>query len=162
MLKERIRKDFELALKNHQDLKRLVLGSLISAIHNKEIEKRTLMMKKDMGQKELGKIELSDEEIISVIQSEIKKRKEAIELFQNGNRYELAQKEKSELDILINYLPRQLSEEELRQEVKEAISLLGAKKENFGKIIGYLMNKLKGMAEGSFVAKIVKEELSKL
>lgn len=161
MLKERIRKDFELSLKNHQDLKRLVLGSLISAIHNKEIEKRTLMMKRDMGQKELEKIELSDEEIIGVIQSEIKKRKEAIELFQNGNRYELAQKEKSELDILINYLPRQLSEEELRQEVKEAISLLGAKKENFGKIIGYLMNKLKGMAEGSFVAKIVKEELSK-
>lgn len=96
-LKQKLQKDLNSALKNREDLKRVVLGSLMAAIHNKEIEKRTV-------QKLAEAAELTDEEIIKVIQSEIKKRKQAIELYEKGNRPELAKKEKEEMDILLKYV----------------------------------------------------------
>ena len=97
-LKQKLQEDLNSALKARENLKRVVLGSLLSAIHNKEIEKRTI-------QKLQEATELTDEEIIKVIQSEIKKRRQAIELYQKGNREELAQKEKNEIDILLKYAP---------------------------------------------------------
>ena len=96
-LKEKIKEDLNSALKNHEDLKRVVLGSLLSAIHNKEIEKRT-------AEKVSEAVELTEEEILKVIQSEIKKRKQAIELYEKGNRPELTKKEKEEMDILLKYI----------------------------------------------------------
>ena len=96
-LKQKLQEDLNSALKNHEDLKRVVLSSLMAAIHNKEIEKRTV-------QKLAEAAELTDEEIIKVIQSEIKKRKQAIELYEKGNRPELAKKEKEEIDILLKYV----------------------------------------------------------
>ncbi len=96
-LKEKLRQDLNSALKNREDLKRVVLSSLMAAIHNKEIEKRTV-------QKLAEAAELTDEEIIKVLQSEIKKRKQAIELYEKGNRPELAKKEKEEMDILLKYI----------------------------------------------------------
>ena|SRR3989344_4097783 len=99
-LKQQLQQELNSALKAREDLKRLVLGSLLSAIHNKEIEKRTV-------QKLTEAVELADEETIKVIQLEIKKRKEAIEIYQKGGREELAQKEKDEADILLQYLPAQ-------------------------------------------------------
>lgn len=96
-LKQKLQQDLNSALKNREDLKRVVLSSLIAAIHNKEIEKRTV-------QKLAEAVELTDEEIIKVIQSEIKKRKQAIELYEKGNRPELAKKEKEEMDILLKYV----------------------------------------------------------
>ena len=107
-LKQKLQEDLNAALKNREDLKRIVLGSLLSAIHNKEIEKRTVEAKKmpGAGAEELGKAgELNDEEIIKTIQSELKKRNQAIELYEKGNRPELAQKEKNEIEILLNYAP---------------------------------------------------------
>ena len=107
-LKEKIREDLTLALKDHEDLKRVVLGSLMSAIHNKEIEKRTAKAKEapQARAEELAKAsELTDEEIAKVIKSEVKKRNQAIELYEKGNRPELAQKEKSEIEILLEYAP---------------------------------------------------------
>ena len=95
--KEKLRQDLNSALKNREDLKRVVLSSLMAAIHNKEIEKRTV-------QKLAEAAELTNEEIIKVIQSEIKKRKQAIELYEKGNRPELAKKEKEEMDILFKYV----------------------------------------------------------
>ncbi|MEK7659572.1 MAG: GatB/YqeY domain-containing protein [Patescibacteria group bacterium] len=107
-LKEKLREGLNSALKNHEDLKRVVLGSLLSAVHNKEIEKRTAEAKvrPELSIEELGKAsEITDEEMTKIIKSEIKKRKQAIELYEKGGRYELAQKEKNEIEILLQYAP---------------------------------------------------------
>ncbi|MBI2003408.1 MAG: GatB/YqeY domain-containing protein [Parcubacteria group bacterium] len=164
-LKEKLQNDLNSALKAREDLKRLVLGSLLSAIHNKEIEKRTVKARETptASAEELEKASgLSDEEILKALQSEIKKRKEAIELYQKGGREELAQKEKDEINILIQYAPEQMSEDELRKIVKEAIAETGAKEiKDMGKVIAAVMAKVKGAADGSEVSKIVKEELIK-
>ena len=107
-LKQKLREDLNSALKTHEDLKRIVLGSLLSAIHNKEIEKRTAKAREapSSSTEELEKASgLIDEEIAKVIKSEIKKRKQAIELYEKGGRQELAQKEKSEMEILLWYAP---------------------------------------------------------
>lgn len=107
-LKEKLQQDLNSALKAHEDLKRVVLGSLLSAIHNKEIEKRTAEAKvrPELSIEELGKAsEVTDEEIVKTIKSEIKKRKQAIELYEKGGRNELARKEKNEVEILLEYAP---------------------------------------------------------
>ena len=107
-LKEKLQQDLNSALKNREDLKRLVLGSLLSAIHNKEIEKRTVKARETptASAEELEKASgLTEEETAKIIKSEIKKRNQAIELYQKGGREELAQKEKDEIGILLNYAP---------------------------------------------------------
>ena len=106
-LKQKIQEDLTAALKAHEDLKRLVLGSLMSSIHNKEIEKRTAKAKEmpSASSEELEEASrLTDEEITKVIEKEIKKRKDAIELYEKGHRPELAQKEKEEMNILLLYV----------------------------------------------------------
>mgnify|MGYP001604001229 CR=1 FL=1 len=152
-LKEKLQQDLNAALKNREDLKRLVLSTLLSAIHNKEIEKRTV-------QKIAEVVELTDEEIIKVIQSEIKKRKEAVELYEKGSRLELAKKEKDEMNILLQYVGPQMGQEELRKIIKETIQETGAKEiKDMGKVIAGVMAKAKGKADGKEVSRIVKEEL---
>jgi len=108
LIKKKLQQDLNSALKNREDLKRVVLGSLLAAVHNKEIEKRTAEAKNQpqLLIEELQKVsELTDEEIIKVIKSEIKKRKQAIELYEKGGRQDLAQKEKNEMEILLWYAP---------------------------------------------------------
>ena len=105
--------------------------------------------------------ELIDEEIIEVIFSEIKKRKEAISGFEKGEREDLIKKEKAEIEVLERYLPGQLSEEELRKLVKETIKAVGAQEiKDMGKVMTEVMPKIKGKADGGVVSKIVKELLS--
>lgn len=107
-LKQKLQEDLTLALKAREDLKRLVLGSVMSSLHNKEIEKRTAKAREmpSASNEELEKAsELTDEEIVKIIKSEVKKRNQAIELYQKGNREELALKEKNEIDILLEYAP---------------------------------------------------------
>lgn len=148
-LKEKIAQDLIDALKKGDVLRRSVLSMLQAAIKNKEIEKR----KKDTG--------LSDEEVLEVIGSEIKKRKDAILEYEKAKRIESAEKEKREAEILGSYLPPQLSEEEVRIKVREAILKLGAADaKDKGRVLGFLMPQLKNKAEGGLVAKIVEEELS--
>jgi len=104
--------------------------------------------------------QLIDEELIEVISSEVKKRKEAILEFERGKRKDLAKKEKAEMKILQNYLPEQFSEEEIRKLIEEAIKKTGAKEiKDMGKVMSELMPKVKGKADGSLVSKIVKEVL---
>lgn len=103
---------------------------------------------------------LSDEEVVSIIQSEIKKRKEAATGFRQGNREESAQKEETEAEILAKYLPAQLSDMELSQIIDEAITQTGAiETSDMGKVIGLVMSKVKGQAEGSKISEIVKTKL---
>ena len=154
MLKEDIKKDLNEALKSREELKTSVLRLLSSAILNKEKDKRYKSGKAE-------DVSLTDEEIIDIISSESKKRKEAIELYQKGDRPELAKKEKEEMEILQKYLPEQLSEEEIKKLVKAAIAKTGAKEQkDMGKVMAELVSKVKGKADGSLVSKIVKESLT--
>ena len=105
---------------------------------------------------------LSDDEIISIIISEIKKRRDSIVLYEKGNRPELAAKEKKEIEILQKYLPEQISEDELRKIIAESVLKTGAKEmKDMGKVMADLNPKIKGKADGGEVSKIVKELLSK-
>lgn len=104
--------------------------------------------------------ELSDEEILEVITKEAKKRRESILSFRSGGREELAVKEESELKILEEYLPVQMSDEELTKIVKEAITETGATTvSDLGKIIGNVMSKAKGQVSGERVAASAKQWL---
>ena len=95
-----------------------------------------------------------------MILSEAKKRKEAIEAFTKGGRPEMAEKERKELEILQKYLPEQLSQEEVRKLVEEAIKQTGAATpQDMGKVMAALMPKVKGKADGALLASIVKELL---
>ena len=161
MLKEQLQKELNEALKSGDQLRRSVLGLLLTAIKNKELARRQQLTKTITEIAELEKqSQLTDDEVLEVIASETKKRKEAIEQFQAGGREDLSKKEKSEMDILAAYLPEQASEEEIRAEVQKAIAELNAQgQKDMGRVIGTVMIKLKGKAEGGVVNKIVKELL---
>jgi len=165
MLKQRISSDTLSAAKNKEETTLSVLRMLSAAILSKEKEKRYKMAKANpsMAEKELEeKSALADEEISETVSSEVKKRKESILAFGKGNRPELAEKEKKELEILMKYLPQQLSEEELRKMVKSAIDKVGAKEmKDMGKVMAELMPKVKGKADGGEISKIAKELMGK-
>ncbi|EAL4567001.1 GatB/YqeY domain-containing protein [Campylobacter coli] len=109
-LKEQILNDIKEAMKQKDDFKRDTLRTLNAAFKQVEVDER---------------IELSDERILKIIASEIKKRKDAIELYSKGGREDLAQKEQKEIALFESYLPRQLSDEELQAALKEMIANLG-------------------------------------
>lgn len=162
MLQERIRKEFTESLKSGDQLRRLVLGGLLTSVKNKEFAKRTQLSKTISNAVELEKqSHLNDEEALEVIAGEVKKRKDSVEQFKNGGRNDLAEKEEAEMKILIAYLPQQLTDEEIRQEVKDAVLWLGAKNlQDAGKVIKTVMTKVKGRADGGTVSRIAKECLT--
>ena len=162
-LKQKIQEDLKNALKEKKELELSVFRMLSAAITNKEKIKRYKISKEktDFTEAELEKeSQLSDEEVLEAISSELKKRKEAIVLFEEGKRMDLIEKEKAEAKILQGYLPEQLSEKELKKLAKEAIEKTGVKEiKDMGRIMAELMPKTKGKADGSLVSKIVKELL---
>lgn len=150
-LREKISSDLKNALRDRKAIALSVLRMLQSSIKNKEIEKK----KGDAG--------LTDEEVVEVIISEIKKRKEAIEGYMKRQRQDLVDKENAELAVLMSYMPRQMGEAEIREEAKRAIDEAGAKiPQDMGKVMKILMPRMKGKADGALVNKIVKEELEKM
>jgi hypothetical protein len=163
-LKTKLREDFEKFLKEKKEIEVSTLRMLNAAIFNREKEKRYKLSqeKPDLKEKDLEKeSQLTDEEIVQVIFSEVKKRKEAILLFEKGKREDLAKKEKEEIKILEKYLPKQMSEEEIKKMAKEVIKKIGAKEpKDMGRVMGQLMPKLKGKAEGGLISQIVKELLT--
>ncbi len=162
MLKPQLQKEMTEALKSGNQLKRLVLGTLITAIKNKELAKRGQIGKTTNDTKELEeKSRLTEEEVLEVISGEVKKRRDSIEQFQKGGRHDLVAKEKAEMEILVAYLPEQLSEEKVKSEIQRVIEELGATNpREMGKVIGAAMAKLKGRADGGMVSKITKELLN--
>jgi uncharacterized protein YqeY len=141
-LKEKIKEDLTRALKSGDQVSSLTLRMLLAAMVNKEKE---------------GK-EVTEEQLQDVVASEAKKRREAEEAFLKGGRPELAGKEKAELEVLLSYLPEQLTEEQIRALVKEAIQKTeAASAKDMGKVMGELALKVKGKADGALVANIVKE-----
>jgi hypothetical protein len=163
-LKDKIQEDLKKSQKESDELKVSVLRLLLSSLLNKEKEKRYKAYQADtnIAEKELNdKSHLSDEEIMEVISSEIKKRRESALEFEKGRRQDLAEKEKKEMEILKSYLPEQMPEEEIRKLVKDIINKVGAKEQkDMGKVMAQLMPKVKGKADGSLVSGIVKELLS--
>lgn len=150
-LREKISSDLKNALRDRKAVDLSVLRMLQSAIRNKEIEKKR------------GDAGLTDEEVVEVIMSEIKKRKEAIEGYIKGQRQDLVDKENAEIAVLMGYMPKQMGEAEIREEAKKAIEEAGAKTpQDMGKVMKILMPRMKGKADGALVNKIVKEELEKM
>jgi len=160
-LQENLNNNLKNALKEKQELLILVLRGLNAAIHNKEIEKRTKLSKQEKDIKKLEELsKLSEEEVLEIISSEAKKRRDSIEEFKKGNRQDLVDKETKELEIIKNYLPEQMSEEQIREEVKKSIAETGAAgPKDTGKVMSLVMPKLKGKADGQVVSKIVGELL---
>lgn len=156
MLLDQLQTDLKNAQLARDEVKVSTLRLLLSEAKNKEIEK---------GES------LSDEDIISLIQREVKKRKEAAEGFRSGGREESAAAEEQEAKVLETYLPAQIEPEELTKLVEETISeacrlapVNGSEKpslQDMGKIIRLVMEKVRGRADGGMVSAIVKEKLSK-
>ncbi len=145
-IKKNIQADLKDAMKSGNTEKRDVLRMLDSMIKNVEIEKK----KREDG--------LNDKESLEVIGKAVKQRKDSIQQYTDGGRKDLAEKEQSELDILVEYLPEQMSEEELSNIVKEVIEQTGAKdKGDLGKVMGMIMGKVKGKADGNMVREAVEK-----
>jgi len=165
-LKQQIQNSTTEALKSKDSFVVGTLRMLLASIITKEKDKRYRISKEhpDFVEDKLVKeSELTDEQIIEVISSEIKKRKDAIVLYEQGNRPELAEREKKEIEILIKYLPEQLSEDELRKLVQESIAKVGATEmRDTGKIMADLNPKIKGKADNSEISKIIKELLNQI
>ncbi|MBI2012757.1 GatB/YqeY domain-containing protein [Candidatus Curtissbacteria bacterium] len=143
---DRLNEDLKSALKSKDETAVSTLRFLIAKIHNAKIAK---------GE------ELSDEEIIAEIGKEAKRHKESIDAFEKGGRAELVAREKAELEIIYRYLPKQIPKEEIEKVVDQVISELGeAGPRDIGKVIGAVMAKVRGQADGALVSTIVREKLS--
>lgn len=144
-LGERLEQDQKTALRSGDAIRVSTIRLARAAIHNAEIER--------------GRA-LTDDEIREVLGKEAKRRLEAIEMFTKGRRDDLVTKETLELAILKEYLPAALPEEELRSIVAEAIAQVRAKgRKDTGKVMGVVMPRIKGRAEGQTVNRIVQEML---
>jgi len=145
-LKAQLLQDMKEAMKAKDKVRLSTIRMINSLIKNAEIEKRG---------------ELTDDEIIQLLMKYAKQRKEAIEMYEKGGRQDLVEKEKAELAVVESYLPKQMSEEEIRELVKEAIEATGASSpKDIGKVMQHVMPKVKGRADGSVVNKIVREMLA--
>lgn len=146
-LKEQLMEDMKEAMKAKEAgrCRLSVIRMVRSAIRQAEID---------------GKKELDDEGIVSIISKEVKSRKDSLEEFRKGNRADLVQETEEEIAVLLPYLPQQLSEDEIRALVEEALQATGATtRKDMGKVMSVLMPKVKGRADGSLVNRIVSEKL---
>ncbi len=142
-LKENLLSDMKGALKAKESLKLNTIRGLISEIKNREIDLRR---------------ELGDDEIISIISTQIKKRKEAAALFKKGGRNDLFEQESQEMVILQEYLPEQVSEDELRRRVQEVITELGiAEMKDLGRVMKVIIPEFKGRADNGQIKNLVAE-----
>ncbi|WP_433743226.1 GatB/YqeY domain-containing protein [Falsibacillus pallidus] len=146
-LLERLNEDMKQAMKNKEKEKLSVIRLLKAALQNEAIK--------------LGKQELSEDEELTVLSREVKQRKDSLLEFENAGREDLAEKVRTEITYVEIYMPKQLSEDEVRQIVKETIEEVNASsKADMGKVMSALMPKVKGKADGSLVSKLVQQLLS--
>lgn len=144
-------------------LKNELKSRYIESMKNKDtIIKNTIMMVNSaIKQSEVDqRKELSDQDIIAIIQKQIKEKKGALPEFEKGNRADLVEQTKKEIEILMEYVPKELSEEEIKTIINETCEELGDKGANFGLVMKTIMSKVKGRADGSLVTNLVKEYLA--
>lgn len=143
-LKEQIQTDLVAAMKAKDETRVSTLRFIVADASNLKIEKQR---------------DLTDEDYQTLVERQVKRHRESIEGFEKGNRAELAAKEKAELAILQDYLPEQMSEEEINQAVESAIAQTGATTiAEIGKVMGALSS-LRGKADFGLVSQIVKTKL---
>ena len=147
-MKEELLKALKEAMKNKDEIKKDTITLLRSAI---------LQVEKD-NQKQL-----SEDEMLAIVSKEVKKRKESIADYGKANREDIVQKLKKEIEILSEYLPEQLSEEEIIKIVEEAINETGATSpRDMGKVMQAIRPKTNGKADGKVVSQIVREKLENM
>ena len=135
------------------------------AMLNKEKEKlealRSIKAAFLIAKTEKAGVELTPEKEISIIQKLVKQRKDSATLYIENNRPELAEKENAEGEFISFYLPKQMSQDEITEEVSSIISELGASSmKNMGKVMGFASKKMAGKADGKLISEIVKKLLS--
>ncbi|HAE61976.1 MAG TPA: aspartyl-tRNA amidotransferase [Eubacteriaceae bacterium] len=145
-LKDRLMSDLKISMREKDNVKKATITMVRAAI---------LQSEKD------NKIVLNDEDVLGVIAKQVKQRKDALEEFKKAQREDLMEQTAKELDILMDYLPKQLTEEELKVIVSDAIKEVGATSiKDMGKVMSTVMPKVKGRADGTMINKIVKEILN--
>ena len=141
-LQARLQAELTAARKAQDKPATLLLGTTLSEVKNRAIE-----VKRD----------LNDDDVIDVVRKAIKKRREAVEMYEKGGRNELAAKERAEITMLERYLPAQVSPDEIRTAVRAAIA---AGANNLGAVMGKVVPQFKGRAEGSVINAVAREELA--
>ena len=141
-LQEKLQAELKQALKNQQEAKVQVLRLLLAQIKNAGIEK---------------KAPLTDEEVLNLLQRQKKQNLEAIDLYRQGGRQDLVDKEEAEKQIIESFLPKELPEEDLEKIVDQIIAKVEGN--DFGRIMGEVMKEIKGRADGKAVAAMVKSKL---
>lgn len=146
VIKAQIHEDMKTAMRSHEKERLGTIRLIMAALKQREVDDR---------------IELSDEQILAILNKMIKQRRDSITQFEAGNRPELAKKEADEILIIQQYLPAQLSETEVEQAVVAAIQESGAASaKDMGKVMGILKAKLQGKADMTVVSAKVKEKLT--
>jgi uncharacterized protein YqeY len=144
-LRDRLTEEMKVAMKARDDLKLSAIRLIRAAVKNKEIE-----LKREMG----------DQEVTETISMLVKQRRESIRLFQDAGREDLVAKEEKELSVLLEFLPQQLSREEVVDLVNRSIAESGARgAKDMGMVMKVLMPRVSGRADGKMVSEVVKERL---
>ena len=147
MISDTINKQIAEAMKAKDEIRLSTLKLLLSALHNAKIDKRG---------------DLTEEEELEIVRREAKKRKDAIEAYKKAGATDRAEKEGKELVILQEFLPKELSDEKVSKLVNEAVTATGASSmQDMGKVIGAVMAKAKGRADGKKVAEMARKKLTK-
>lgn len=142
-LKERLTEDLKLSMKNKEQVKKSVVTLIRAAIKQKEVDE---------------KVELDDTGVIDIISKQLKQRNDALEDFKKASREDLISQTEEEIQVLLSYLPKQLSDEELRVLIKDAVEKTGATSpKDMGKVMGILMPQVKGKADGKRINNLVSE-----
>lgn len=145
-LKERLMNDYKEALKSRDEIRKNTINLARAAIKQVEVDTRE---------------ELQDEDIIPILAKQVKMRRDAIGEFERGNRTDLVDAYKTEIEVLQTYLPAELTEDQIREIVKTTAAEIGIDggRQNMGKLMGATMPKVKGVADGGVVKKIIEEFL---
>lgn len=144
-LKQRLYEDLKKAMKTKDEIRTRTLRLIISSIKTLEVEKMT---------------EATDDDVFRVLSKECRKRVEAIEAYKKGGREDLVNEEQRELEIIKSYMPKQLSEEELKEIVKNVVEETGSSSiKDLGRVMKVLMPRVKGRADGKTVNNIVRQIL---
>ncbi|RVU55330.1 GatB/YqeY domain-containing protein [Anaerosphaera multitolerans] len=146
-LKDKLMEDLKTSMKNKDKLRKDTITMVRAAIKQKEVDER---------------VELTDEQVLEILTKQVKEKKSSIEEFQKGNRQDLIDQANSEIEILLDYLPEQLTEEELTEIVKVTMEECNiSSPKEMGLLMKNIMPKIKGRADGKMVSKIAQNLLTK-
>ena len=184
-IKDQLQADLKTAMLSKQELRRDVIRFTLAAMKNAELAKQQKLVKERSHLWQTGKVDdsgnaivneaerekqlaeivkltpLTDEEQLSVLTTEVKRRRETIADAEKAGRADLVAREQAELEVVLGYLPKQMSREEVVAAAQQVIAEVGAKgPQETGKVMGKLMPQLKGKAEGRMISEVVKELLA--